>query len=180
MGNIRINLLARELEIKSHLILEYLTELGVEKKSHSSALDDDIADKVREHFRAVGEAEQVAEEAPAPRPAPVVSKEAPAAVVEPRKLPDIIKAELQHPLTRSLEEIKSAARKVVIPPARGARVSETIAQPVAAVLKPTPVLKPVPSHLVPLPPVPAAAPGAADRKSAPTSPGTPGRKRSAS
>jgi len=46
MGNIRINVLARELEVKSHLILEYLTVLGVEKKSHSSALEDDIADKV--------------------------------------------------------------------------------------------------------------------------------------
>ena len=55
MGNIRINVLARELEVKSHLILDYLNVLGVEKKSHSSALDDDIADKVREHFRAVGE-----------------------------------------------------------------------------------------------------------------------------
>jgi len=161
MGNIRINLLARELEIKSHLILEYLTELGVEKKSHSSALDDELADKVREHFRALSGAEQVAEEAPAPAPAPVVTKEAPAAVVEPRRLPDIIKAELQHPLTRSFEEIKSAARKAVIPPARGARVPETIAQPAAAVLKPTPALKPVPFPVVHPLPVPAAAPGAA-------------------
>ena len=117
MGNIRINLLARELEVKSHLILEYLAVLGIEKKSHSSALDDELADKVREHFRVLSEGGQAAEEAPAPPPpTPVVSKEPAAAVVEPRKLPDIIKAELQHPLTRSLEEIKNAARRAVIPP----------------------------------------------------------------
>ena len=83
MGNIRINVLARELEVKSHLILEYLDALGVEKKSHSSALDDELADKVRGHFRALSEGGQAAEEAPAPPPppAPVVSKEPPAVVV---------------------------------------------------------------------------------------------------
>ena len=78
MGNIRINILARELEVKSHLILEYLAELGVEKKSHSSALDDEVADKVRAHFHALGEAGEGAVEAPAsPPPTPVVSKEPP-------------------------------------------------------------------------------------------------------
>jgi len=166
MGNIRINLLARELEIKSHLILEYLVVLGIEKKSHSSALDDELADKVREHFRALGEAGEVAEAAPAPPPpAPVVSKEPPAPVLEPRKLPDIIKAELQHPLTRSLEEIKSAARKTVIPPPpRVVHVPEPSMAPAPAVPKPTPaVLKPVPPPLPPPPPVapPLAAPAAA-------------------
>ena len=92
MGNIRINVLARELEIKSHLILEYLTELGVGKKSHSSALDDELADKVREHFRALSEGGEAPQEAPPPPPpAPVMSKEPPAAVAEPKKLPDIIR-----------------------------------------------------------------------------------------
>src|SRR5208337_4688855 len=141
MGNIRINLLARELEVKSHLILDYLAVLGIEKKSHSSALDDELADKVREHFRVLSEGGQAAEEAPAPPPpTPVVSKEPPAAVVEPRKLPDIIKAELQHPLTRSLEEIKNAARRAVIPPPhpRVVHVPETLVQPPPAVSKPTP------------------------------------------
>jgi len=119
MGNIRINVLARELEVKSHLILDYLNVLGVEKKSHSSALDDDIADKVREHFRAVGGAEETFEAAPVappPAPAPVAVKEPPHVVPEPKRLPDIIKAELQTPLTRSLEEIKNAARRAMAPP----------------------------------------------------------------
>ena len=56
MGKIRINELARELEVKSNVVMEYLAELGIpDKKSHSSALDDDLADKVRAHFRADGE-----------------------------------------------------------------------------------------------------------------------------
>jgi translation initiation factor IF-2 len=51
MKKIRINVLARELEVKSHLILELLPELGVsEKLTHSSSIDDDVADKLRVRF----------------------------------------------------------------------------------------------------------------------------------
>ena len=51
MTKIRINELAREIEVKAHLIIEVLPELGVtEKKTHSSSVDDDVADKIREHF----------------------------------------------------------------------------------------------------------------------------------
>ena len=48
MSKIRINDLARELEVKSKAILDVLTEVGVtEKKTHSSSLEDHEADKVR-------------------------------------------------------------------------------------------------------------------------------------
>ena len=48
MKKIRINELARELEIKAHELLERLPELGVtEKKTHSSSIDEDVAVKVR-------------------------------------------------------------------------------------------------------------------------------------
>src|SRR4029434_1866260 len=51
MKKIRINVLARELEVKSHLILELLPDLGVsEKLTHSSSLDEDVADKLRVRF----------------------------------------------------------------------------------------------------------------------------------
>ena len=51
MKKIRINVLARELEVKSHLILELLPDLGVsEKLTHSSSIDEDVADKLRVHF----------------------------------------------------------------------------------------------------------------------------------
>jgi translation initiation factor IF-2 len=48
MKKIRINELARELEVKAHEILDRLPELGVaEKKTHSSSIDEDVAIKLR-------------------------------------------------------------------------------------------------------------------------------------
>ena len=47
----RINELARELEVKAKAILDYLVELGItDKRSHSSSIEPDIADKVRRHL----------------------------------------------------------------------------------------------------------------------------------
>src|ERR1700684_1159203 len=55
MSKIRINELARELEVKPNVILETLAELGIaDKKTHSSSLDDDVALQVRQ--RVTGEA----------------------------------------------------------------------------------------------------------------------------
>src|ERR1700687_620115 len=52
MSKIRINDLARELEVKSKEILDVLTTVGVtEKKPHSSALEDHEAELVRKHLR---------------------------------------------------------------------------------------------------------------------------------
>src|SRR6516164_229197 len=56
MSKIRINDLARELEVKSKAILDVLAAVGVtEKKTHSSSLEDHEAEKVRAHFRASAE-----------------------------------------------------------------------------------------------------------------------------
>ena len=50
MSKIRINELARELEVKPNVILDLLPELGVtDKKTHSSSLDDDVALEVRRY-----------------------------------------------------------------------------------------------------------------------------------
>ncbi|MGA8541904.1 MAG: translation initiation factor IF-2 N-terminal domain-containing protein, partial [Terriglobales bacterium] len=52
MSKIRINDLARELEVKSKEILDALTTVGVtEKKTHSSSLEDHEAELVRRHLR---------------------------------------------------------------------------------------------------------------------------------
>ncbi len=52
MSKIRINDLARELEVKSKEILDVLTAVGVtEKKTHSSSLEDHEAELVRRHLR---------------------------------------------------------------------------------------------------------------------------------
>src|SRR6185295_3370552 len=53
MSKIRINDLARELEVKPSVILDMLPELGVmDKKTHSSSLDDDIVLQLRERVAA--------------------------------------------------------------------------------------------------------------------------------
>jgi translation initiation factor IF-2 len=51
MSKVRINDLAREMEVKSRQILDILTELGLASgKTHSSSLEDNEADKVRGQF----------------------------------------------------------------------------------------------------------------------------------
>src|SRR5438105_1315746 len=56
MSKVRINDLARELEVKSKAILDVLPHIGVtEKKTHSSSLEEHEAVKVREYLQAHGE-----------------------------------------------------------------------------------------------------------------------------
>src|ERR1700722_9459639 len=81
-NQVRINELARELEIKAKVLIEYLPEAGVtEKKTHSSSIDLVHAERVRKHFRDLAAAEEAAEaeknakttaaKKPAPKPASV-------------------------------------------------------------------------------------------------------------
>jgi translation initiation factor IF-2 len=56
MSKVRINDLARELEVKSKAILDSLPHVGVtEKKTHSSSLEEHEAEKVRAYLRSSGE-----------------------------------------------------------------------------------------------------------------------------
>ena len=58
---IRINELARELEVKAKAVIDYLPEAGVtEKKTHSSSIDLSAAERVRKHFRDLAAAEEAA------------------------------------------------------------------------------------------------------------------------
>src|SRR5258706_5041742 len=103
MKKIRINVLARQLEVKSHLILELLPELGVsEKLTHSSSIDEDVADKLRVRFgiapsgNGAGSAEHedesehvesetavAVEEPPTPEPVEVERREPPVVAEQP-------------------------------------------------------------------------------------------------
>ncbi len=56
MKKIRINELARELEVKPGVILDLLPELGVqEKKTHSSSIDEEVALVLRDRLVNAGE-----------------------------------------------------------------------------------------------------------------------------
>src|SRR5579871_1571468 len=78
MKKIRINELARELEVKAHEILDRLPELGVtEKKTHSSSIDEDVAIKLRRLYGfETPVSEEPAEAEAEPEPARVAKPEA--------------------------------------------------------------------------------------------------------
>ena len=54
MSKVRINDLARELEVKSRPILDALEAIGVSGKTHSSSIEEDQAEKVRNYFKTGG------------------------------------------------------------------------------------------------------------------------------
>src|SRR3982751_6447384 len=55
MKKIRINELARELEVKPGVIIDLLPELGVqEKKTHSSSVDEEVAIALRDRLVETG------------------------------------------------------------------------------------------------------------------------------
>src|ERR1019366_1722235 len=69
MSKVRINDLAREMEVKSRQILDVLVELGLSQgKTHSSSLEDYEADKVRAQFerssRSSGQSSSTSSRAP--------------------------------------------------------------------------------------------------------------------
>src|SRR5690349_6098597 len=64
VNQVRINELARELEVKAKAIIDLLPQYGVtEKKTHSSSIPADVAEKVRKHLHGVADAEAAAEAA---------------------------------------------------------------------------------------------------------------------
>src|SRR5450432_943443 len=51
MSKIRINELARQLEVKSREVIDKLHDLGIaEPLTHSSSIEDDTAEKLRRYF----------------------------------------------------------------------------------------------------------------------------------
>src|SRR5579863_2868390 len=61
-NQVRINELARELEVKAKAIIDLLPGYGVsEKKTHSSSIPEDVAEKVRRNILGQAQAEADAE-----------------------------------------------------------------------------------------------------------------------
>jgi translation initiation factor IF-2 len=140
-SKIRINDLARELEVKSKAILDALPKVGVtEKKTHSSSITVEEAEKVRQHFQADNNGQGAAARAARPRPDDIKTKIDLSHISKPG---DVLKALQQkaHPVA------PVAPRPTAVPP----RAPE-IAKPAIQ----TPAAKaPV---AVPPPPKPAAPP----------------------
>jgi len=63
-NQVRINELARELEVKAKAIIDLLPGFGVtEKKTHSSSIPTDVAEKVRSSIQGQAQADAAAESA---------------------------------------------------------------------------------------------------------------------
>jgi translation initiation factor IF-2 len=169
-NQVRINELARDLEVKAKAIIDVLPEVGLtEKKTHSSSIPVDIAEKVRKHFQSLAKAAAAAE----------------AAVKAEKEAKDAaVKAARQKPAA-------PAAAPVVAPPAAApAAVPAPVAKPAApaaAPVAPAPVEAPpaaapaaVPAPVAkpaapPVGPVRPAAPGVAAPRP-PQVPGAPGQR----
>jgi translation initiation factor IF-2 len=172
MSKVRINDLARELEVKSKAILDVLTEVGVtEKKTHSSSLEDHEADKVRAKLRASGESQTTSKAAPRPGRADsdeiktkidlsniskpgdvlkaIISKQAPAAPVAPPRpaAPPPVEAKPAAPA-----DAPAARAPIAAPP-------KPVEMPAPRMIVPQTGIRP--THVVPAPPAaqtPVAAP----------------------
>jgi translation initiation factor IF-2 len=169
-NQIRINELARELEVKAKVIIDYLPEAGVtEKKTHSSSIDLAAAEKVRKHFRDLAEAEAAAEAAAAAEKgakeaAAKAARMKPAAPPPAAAKPSVVGVPAAKPAAVPPAAAKpgvapAGAKPSLVPPA-----ARTAAPP--SVAKPAPVVVP-PTGKAPLRPAAAAPPAQGARPAAP-------------
>ena len=150
MSKIRINELARELEVKPNIILDLLPELGVaEKKTHSSSLDDEVALELRRRL-GQGQAVELPQETPvaAEAEAPAPSLVHSAAKVE--RAPAIPEAYIE-PAQREAEPQTQPAAPRAAHPLRPPLAGGPGAASPAGILNRTSV---IPSRPAPPPPKP--------------------------
>jgi translation initiation factor IF-2 len=155
-NQIRINELARELEVKAKAIIDYLPDAGVtEKKTHSSSIDVDAAERVRKHFRDAADEEAAAEQKVVAEKA---AKEAAAkaarmkpAVAAPPPAPSVAAAPRAPAVPESAPPVAPLPPVSVVP--KPAPATVIAAKPVSAVA-------PVPVKPAPAPPAATAKPAA--------------------
>ncbi|HEY2460850.1 MAG TPA: translation initiation factor IF-2 [Candidatus Acidoferrum sp.] len=187
-NQVRINELARELEVKAKAIIDLLPGYGVtEKKTHSSSIPVDVAEKVRDHLQGVANAEAAAEAsakeekekrdaaakaarmrpasapaAPAAPAAPVAVAPKPAAPAPPAAAPVIAK-----PAAPAATPSPVATTPAATPPAVSAPVAAKPAAPAATNVPTRPVAPAGQPATTPSTTAPAARPAA---------PGAPGAR----
>ena len=139
-SQVRINELARELEVKAKAIIDLLPGFGVtEKKTHSSSITVEVAEKVRHHLKGVADAEAAAE-------ADREAKEAAAKAAQRRPAPTAHAPQAAHPAP-------AAAKPPLHAPAGPVATHQTpAALPAATPAAP----KPAPAAPVAAPPSPGA------------------------
>src|SRR5208283_2259388 len=170
MQKIRINDLARELEVKSKEILDVLTKVGVtEKKTHSSSIEVDEAERVKKYFAEHAEPGSGGRSAHPPAPPDEFKPKIDLSHIS--KPGDVRKAVEQRavqsststrPSTLATQAVPAAPRQTVAPPpAVPVKLAPAIAKPVApaaSIAPAAPVELPKPPPAVTPPVVRAHAP----------------------
>src|SRR5579863_6473692 len=155
MSKVRINDLARELEVKSKAILDVLTVVGVtEKKTHSSSLEEHEAEKVRQHLRGSSEGQSAS------------AKSARTARGEDEIKTKIDLSHISRPgdVLKAITQRKEAAAPAAPTPARQATPpAPAISRPAVAPPAPKPPVPATPPAVAPVAPRPVAAPPVAER-----------------
>ena len=174
MKKIRINELARECEQPNSVILALLPQFGItEKKTHSSSIDEEVADKIRRYFGI-----KPAEEATEAPPAAVTTEAAPAPVAEaaPEAAPSVEPQPAAPPTVQAPPVATAEAAPAATAPSTAtpdlatiiARPAKPVRPPLAGrgPVKPTPAEAP-PAAIV-APPTPPTPPPTAAVETAPT------------
>src|SRR5580693_374176 len=147
-NQVRINELARELEVKAKAIIDLLPGYGVqEKKTHSSSIPVDVAEKVRKHLHGVAD-EEAAAEAKAKADKDAKEAAARAARMRPAAAPAA-------PAPSAPVAAPVAPPPAAVAPKPTAPVVPAVTAPPAAAPTPAPIAPPAP------PAAPAAQPSAA-------------------
>ena len=185
-NQVRINELARELEVKAKAIIDLLPGYGVtEKKTHSSSIPVDVAEKVRKKIQGVAEeeaqqeaaakAEKEAKDAAAKaaRMRPAVPVIPPAASVAPAVVKPSAPAVPAAPMAKPAAQITPAA---TTPPVSKAPVpAPAVIQPTAAKPAAPGTTPPAATPIRPTAPAGTPASTAAARSAAPVRPSQPAR-----
>src|SRR6202789_3015861 len=154
MSKVRINDLARELEVKSRPILDALEAIGVTGKTHSSSIEADQAERVRDYFKNGGKSSTATRQSADNKPKFDLSKVS--------KPGDALKAILERKQAEAAAKMAPPARPAVTvaPPSNRPPVAAQPAAPLAATVVPprpaapvtaTPPAAPAPRRIVPIP-----------------------------
>jgi len=160
---VRINDLARELEVKSKEILEVLPKIGItEKKTHSSSIEEDEAERVKKYFGEQSPTHGRSSRMPGAAPDEFKPKIDLSHISKPGDVLKAITQRAAQPATPPRPVVPPAPRPMVAPPAavpsKPAPPAAAVSAPPAAPMETKPAPRFITPQSVPRPPAPVIVP----------------------